>query len=317
MENRTGIFHTVDDLLQSVYNSRISLAECCKLLNMKLVASGAHPFGEWRRQPFVDDDHYRWVRDNHKYIAHRMLSFGLHVHIGVKNEDASIYIMNEMRRWAYPLLALSANSPYYEGHDTGLCSTRTHLFGSMPRTGLAPCFNNFSELITCYEKLLSAGDITRPGDLWWAIRPQPPLGTVEFRHLDLPTSVHRIGALAAIIQSAVDTYQDAFFNKIPSSVLKQEYLEQNLWRAMKDGLNAMIVEPETGEVMLIRDQLKRLIHFSLPKAQELHSEHHLQYAINMIEAGNEADFQVELFKELNGDLRALEHLIAQRTLEYN
>ena len=95
-----------------------------------------------------------------------MLAFGLHIHVGVKNKEAAIYIMNEMRRWAYPLLALSANSPYYDGGDTGLVSTRAHLFHSMPRTKFAPPFKSFSELVAYYEKFLAAGDITRPGDLW-------------------------------------------------------------------------------------------------------------------------------------------------------
>ncbi|MFQ5713284.1 MAG: YbdK family carboxylate-amine ligase [Candidatus Scalinduaceae bacterium] len=314
LENRTGVYQTVDDLVKNIAEGRTLLAGCCKELNINLVASGSHPFADWRKQPFVDNEHYRWVRDNYVYIAHRMLAFGLHIHVGVKNAEIAIYIMNEMKRWTYPLLALSANSPYYGGSDTGLDSTRAHLFHSMPRTKFAPPFKSFSELVDYYEKLVAAGDIIRPGDLWWIIRPQPPLGTVEFRIFDLPTSVRRIGALAAIIQAAVATYQDNFIAGEPASIFHSGYLEQNWWSAVRNGLDADIIEPETGEIISKRSQLERLLVLVTPKAKKLNAEQYLGFAKTMIEQGNEAKLQRILYKQLNGDLRALERELVQKTV---
>ena len=314
IENRTGVYLTVDDLIKNISEGRTLLAECCNALNVNLVASGSHPFADWKQQRFVDNEHYRWVRNNHGYIAHRMFAFGLHIHVGVKNEEIAIYIMNEMKRWTYPLLALSANSPYYDGVETGLVSTRGHLFHSMPRTGFAPSFKSFPELVVYYEKLLATGDITRPGDLWWIIRPQPPLGTVEFRIFDLPTSVRRIGVFAAILQASVATYQDYFLAGKPASCFNSGYLEQNWWSSIKYGLNTNIIEPETGEIITTRDQLKRLLEFVAPKAKELHAEHHINFAKIMIEQGSEAEIQRVIYKQLNGDLRALELKLAQKTV---
>jgi glutamate---cysteine ligase / carboxylate-amine ligase len=314
LENRTGVYLTVDDLIKNIAEGRTLLAESCNELNVNLVASGSHPFADWRKQPFVDNEHYRWVRDNCVYLARRMLAFGLHIHVGVKNEEIALYIMNEMKRWTYPLLALSANSPYYEGTDTGLDSIRTHLFHSMPRTKFAPPFKSFSELIVYYEKLMATGDITRPGDLWWIIRPQPPLGTVEFRIFDLPTSVRRIGALAAILQAAVATYQDNFLAGKPSSVFRSGYLEQNWWSAVRNGLDGNVIEPETGEIIAKRTLLERLFELVTPKAKKLHAEQHLNFAKTMIKQGNEAKLQRVLYKQLNGDLRALELALVQKTL---
>jgi carboxylate-amine ligase len=317
LETRTGVYKTVDDLIEETANGRTILAESCKKINVGLVAAGSHPFSDWRKQPFVENEHYQWVRDNCVYIAHRMLSFGLHIHVGVKNEEAAIYIMNEMRRWTYPLLALSANSPYYDGVDTGLSSTRAHLFHSMPRTKFAPPFKSFSELVVYYEKFLAAGDITRPGDLWWIIRPQPPLGTVEFRIFDIPTSVRRIGAFAALIQAAVDTYQDRFFAGIPLSEFNSGYLEENWWKAIRYGINTDMIEPETGEIISISEQLKRLIELTAPKAKELHAEHHLDFARTMIEQGNESEIQRALCNGMHGDLHALEKELARKTLNFS
>ncbi len=314
LENRTGVYLAVDDLIKSIAEGRTLLAERCNEINVNLVASGSHPFADWRKQPFVDNEHYRWVRDNCVYLARRMLAFGLHIHVGVKNEEIALYVMNEMKRWTYPLLALAANSPYYEGSETGLDSIRTHLFHSMPRTKFAPPFKSFSELIVYYEKLIATGDITRPGDLWWIIRPQPPLGTVEFRIFDLPTSVQRIGAFAAILQASVATYQDYFIAGKPASIFHSGYLEQNCWSAVRNGLDAVMIEPETGEIIAMRSQLERLLKLVAPRAKELHAEQHLNYVKTMIEHGNEAKLQRVLYKRLNGDLRALELELAQKTV---
>ncbi|MDR4504253.1 MAG: YbdK family carboxylate-amine ligase [Candidatus Scalindua sp.] len=315
IENRTGVYQTADELIENISRGRTLLAECCNARNINLVASGSHPFSNWKRQPFIETEHYRWVRDNHGYIANRMLAFGLHIHVGVYNEEIAIYVMNEMKRWTYPLLALSANSPYYDGMETGLDSTRTHLFHSMPRTKFAPHFTSFPELVAYYEKLLAAGDITRPGDLWWIIRPQPPFGTVEFRIFDLPTSVRRIGAFAAILQAAVATYQDAFLAGKPSTVFHSGYLEQNWWSAVSKGLKGNMVEPETGEVLTTPCQLNRLLNFVSPKGKALNTERHLDFAGNMIEEGNEAELQRVIYQQCGRDFRALELILAKQTVQ--
>jgi len=96
LETRTGVYETVDDLIHETINGRTILADSCKKLNVHLVAAGSHPFSDWKKQPFVDNEHYQWVRENHGYIAHRMLAFGLHIHVGVKNEEVAVYVMNDL-----------------------------------------------------------------------------------------------------------------------------------------------------------------------------------------------------------------------------
>jgi carboxylate-amine ligase len=279
-----------------------------------LVAAASHPFADWRKQPVVRDPHYQWVLREHGYLLQRLLSFGLHVHVGMRSAEAALYAMAEFRRWLYPLLALSANSPFYEGHRSGLASTRAHLFGSMPRTGLPPAFTTFAELEDFYEKLLAAGDLKKPGDLWWSIRPQPPLGTIEVRSYDLPTDVGRLAVLAAITQAAMATYQDRYFDGTRRSDLKREYLEQNRWKAMRYGLDANILEPETGEVLSVKGQLHRLLDFIAPKTEEIRSSTYLDRARDMISEGSEADRQVRTWESMDRDLRRLELDIALRTI---
>ncbi len=121
------------------------------------------------------------------------------------------------------------------------------------------------------------------------MRPQPSLGTVEFRIFDIPTSVRRIGAFVALTQAAVDTYQDMFFAGKPASSLNTGYLEENWWKAIRYGINTDMIEPKTGEIITIHEQLERLIDLTKPKAKEPHAEQRLDFARTMLEQGNETD----------------------------
>ena len=314
LEHKSAVCRTINELVENVGETRRELAEACGKVGTALAAAGSHAFSDWRNQTVIPSDHYQWVARECVYPALRMLAFGLHVHVGMRSAESAMYTMYEMRRWIYPLLSLSANSPYFEGHATGLASTRTHLFGCMPRTQAPPEFEDMDELDEFYEKLIACGDVTAPGDLWWAIRPQPPFGTVELRVFDLPTDVRRLGALAAITQAAMAMYQDKFYAGVARTELDSAYILQNRWKAMRHGLEGKIVDPSTGEIVTIREQLERLLEKIGPKAKELGSTSHVEFAGKMLEEGNEAEWQIRTFERLGGDLRALELEIAKQTV---
>ncbi|MHC4565918.1 MAG: carboxylate-amine ligase [Planctomycetota bacterium] len=314
LEHNSAVCRTIDELVESVADARRQLSEACVKVGVELAAAGSHAFSDWRAQTVVQSEHYQWVACECVYSAQRMVAFGLHVHVGMQSAESAMYTMYEMLRWIYPLLALSANSPYFEGHATGLASTRTHLFGSMPRTHVPPEFEDFDELEAFYEKLIACGDVTAPGDLWWSIRPQPPLGTVELRVLDLPTDVRRLGALAAITQAAMAMYQDKFNAGAARTELNPAYIEQNRWKAMRHGLDGKILDPSTGDVIPTREQIERLLDSIGPKAEELGSISHIDFAREMLAEGTEAEWQIRTCERLGGNLGALELEIAKQTL---
>ena len=313
LETSSEVARGVDELLTLVVRSRRCLARSARRQGVLLAAAGTHPFARPHRQKVVPSDHYRWVHKEHGIISRRMLALGLHVHVGLRNAEAGIYIMHEMKRWAYPLLALSANSPFFEGRPSGLASTRALLFHCLPRTLLPPAFKRFADLERFYERLLEAGEITRPGDLWWMIRIQPPLGTVEYRIFDLPTDVRRVAALTAICQAASAYYQDRFEHGCPMTEFFDGCLEQNRWQATRYGLEGRMIDPVTQEVLPVREQLARLLEIVAPKAAELGSIHWLGFARRMMKAGSESQWQLRQYERLGRDLRKLELLIAQRT----
>jgi len=314
IENRTGVFESVEDLAASVLDGRRKLAGAAAGIGLRLAAGASHPFGQWRDLTLADDEHYREVVAGYGYIAKRLLSFGLHIHVGVRSAEESVYVMTRMRPWIYALMALSTNSPFFEGISTGLESIRMHLFGSMPRTALPPQFETWAQLEAHHDTLLASGDITRPGELWWNIRPQPPLGTVELRVLDLPTDVNRVGALVAVYQAAVETFRSDFEAGAPAEDIREEYLDQHRWRAMRDGLGAMLVDPFSGQVVAIRQYLSNLLDIIEPAGVKLGSQRYLQLARSMLETPTEAQWQIARADQLGGDLAALELEIADRSV---
>jgi carboxylate-amine ligase len=314
LEMRSPVCRTVTELEEAVRRDRHAVRRACERAGCRMAAAGGHPFARWTEQQVVQSEHYRWVEKETGFLARRLLAFGLHVHVGVRSAEAAIYVMNEVLRWLYPLLALSANSPFLEGRLTGLASTRAHLFESMPRTGLPPRFASFGELVAFHDKLKASGDIMAPGDLWWSVRPQPPLGTVEVRITDLPTDVRRLGALAAIVQALIATYQDRHQGGVPPTEIRRDYLEQNHWQAMRRGLDGRIIEPVTGDVLPMREQIRRMLEFAGPKSRQLQSESQLAFAREMLAAGTESEWQVRRWEALGHDLVRLELEIADRTV---
>jgi carboxylate-amine ligase len=314
LEGQSRICDGMEELRESVRQVRTELSEACSRAGVMLAAGGCHPFGDWHRQPYVDDQHYGWVARETGYLTDRMLAFGLHVHVGMRSGDAALYALHEFKRWVFPLLGLSANSPYFEGKDTGLDSTRMHLFSSLPRTDLGPSAEKLSELEILFTQLHRAGDVVVPGDLWWLLRVQPPLGTVEVRVYDLPTDPERVVVLSAITQAAMATFQDRFFDGESRSHLVQEYLNENRWKAMRYGLDTKLIEPETGEVLETREQIRRLLELIAPKADELGSLPWIERVEELLETGNEARWQRDFVGGRDPDLKGLELEIARRSL---
>jgi carboxylate-amine ligase len=313
-ETQSPACRNIDELAAAVRKGRQAVADACARVRVRLVAAGAHPFSDWRRYAYVDTDHYQWVKHETGYLSDRLLAYGLHIHVGMQSDETAAYVLHECRGWVYPLLAMSANSPFFEGQDTGLASLRQHLFCAMPRTGLPPAVTSMAELEQVYLRLIEAGDVLCPGDLWWTMRPQPPLGTVELRICDLPTDQYRLCVLTAVAQAALAQMQDRCLAGEPLTRFHEAYLEENHWKAMRYGLDSKMIHPVSGQVLPMREHIHQLLTEIEPKARELGSSEYIAAAHALVDVGNEADLQRQLYAELDEDLCAVELALADRTL---
>jgi carboxylate-amine ligase len=269
LEGDIPVASGVDEAVESVRQLRCSVIALAEAQGVAIGIGGAHPFADWRDQGFVDTPGYQWVGHQLRYLALRNMSFGLHVHVGVEDIEARVYIANQLRRWCAPLLALSANAPFFEGVDTGFQTIRMHVFGSFPRTGFAPRFRDWAHHVDVIEGLVASGAITAPRQVWWNVRPHMTYGTVELRMLDMQIDLERVRTFVALSQALTAGLLADFEAGRPEWKLEPAYLEDGWFKAQRFDWDAEIAHPVSGEVVTLRQEMEALRDAAEPSAVEL------------------------------------------------
>jgi carboxylate-amine ligase len=314
LEANTAVADSVADAMAKTVQLRRDLFALADRLDLALGLGGTHPFASWRDQRFVDTPDYQWVGDQLRYIALRNLTFGLHVHVGVEDAEARVSVSNRLRRWMAPLLALSCNSPFFEGAPTGFLSIRTHVFGSFPRTGFPPRFRGYDDYRATIAALIAAGSITKARQVWWNVRPRESFRTVEVRVMDVQLSLRRVRAFTAASQALVATHLREVREGRPEEDLRQAFLSDGVFKAMRFGLEAKVVDPASGWTLTMREAVEEMLERALPAARELGTEADLRILEEILAQGTEAEAQLALLVEL-GDLERVQLRLIERARE--
>jgi len=298
-----------DDLRETLAELRSAAAR----RDLTLMSSGTHPFGLAREQLVSPDPRYRELIESMQWPARRLLICGLHVHVGVRDGARAIEIINELRRYLPLFLALSSSSPYFEGDDSGLASTRSKVFESLPTAGLPPQLADWSDFEEFMSTLLDSRCINSIREVWWDLRPHPDFGTIEFRMCDAAPSVRESVALAALAQTLVawcDELADAGALPVPA---REWTVRENRWLAARFGIDAeLIVEhPETGnpERLPIRELVRDLITQLTPTAARLGTTEQLQDVATILEVGTGASRQRAVVEAGGTLLDVVHHLV--------
>jgi len=248
IEIRSGKGATFDAATASQREARARLLRLAADHDALLAATGTHPWSPWQEQRIIDTDHYRLVEEGLQYVARRNNTFSLHVHVGVRGPDRAIAVCDRLRPILPELLAISANSPFLDGRDSGLHTARTQIFTkSFPRCGIPDVIGSFDAYAAYVDLLARTGSIVEHTQLWWSVRPHHGFGTVEFRICDAQTSAEDSTALAGLItaciaQAAIDHDEGVEFDHPP-----RRLIEENLWRAVRYGLAGKMIDLERGE----------------------------------------------------------------------
>ncbi len=314
LEGNTAVSATVDEALANVLALRRELFGLAERLDLALGLSGTHPFARWSDQEFVDTPDYQWVGDQLRYLARRNLSFGLHVHVGVADPEARVSVNNRLRRWLAPLLALSCSSPFFEGIDTGFLSIRTHVFGAFPRTGYPPRFRSHADWRATVDALIAAGSIAKARQIWWNVRPRESYRTVEVRVTDVQVSLRRLRGLTAAVQALVAADLRDIRDGRGEEHLRDAYLADALFKAMRFGLEGAIADPASGVALPMRDAVGLMLERALPSARELGTEADVRILEEVLARGTEAEEQLALRREL-GDLGRVQLRLLERARE--
>lgn len=276
------------------------LRAAASALGLRLCVSGTHPFQRWRENKIFPSERYRYLLAKFQWLARRLSVYGLHVHIGVESGEKAVAISNAAIRYLPHLLALSASSPYWEGIDTGMQSSRVGVMDSFPISGLPYYFPDWQEFERYCDTLLHTEAITSLKDLYWFIRPSPSFGTLEFRMCDGVPTLSETMALVALIQSLVVWIDEGLVDGSRSKTISMRLYwiaPENLWMAARDGLNGMIIINEDGKRRKISEDIFNLIEHLAPVAKRLNSYEELLYLKEMIQNGSSAKRQRAVFRQ--------------------
>jgi carboxylate-amine ligase len=239
-------------------------------LGLGLGCTGTHPWSDYREQKIIDTDHYRRVEQGLKYVAWRNNTFSLHVHVGIRGADRAVLVCDRLRGVLPLLLAISASSPFLDGRDSGLASARSQIFTkSFPRCGIPDPFGTWESFARYVQLLERTQSIVEYTQVWWSIRPHPAFGTVEVRICDCQVTARESEGLAALIVACVAQAAREVDEGLPAPEVPRMLIEENMWRAVRFGLDGELIDLERETVFPAAAAVERLLSWCEPARAEL------------------------------------------------
>ncbi len=312
VEVGTGICKHIKDASTELKGLRREIVQLTRQNGLHLAAAGTHPFADWRNQAIYPDERYYTIVQDLKMVARANLIFGLHVHIGVEDRETGIQIMNAARYFLPHILALSTNSPFWLGMDTGLKSYRCKVFDKFPRTNIPDYFPSWGEYERFVGLLVKTNCIDNAKKIWWDIRPHPNFPTLEFRICDVPMRADETIAIAALIQATVAKLYKLHAANQGFRLYRRALIMENKWRALRYGLDGKIIDFGKQEEVPVRDLIYEYLKFVDDVVDELDSREEINYIHRILEHGTGADRQLRVFQE-TGDLKKVVDHIVQET----
>jgi carboxylate-amine ligase len=238
--------------------------------HVALGAAGTHPWSDYREQHIIETEHYRRVEEGLKWVAWRNNAFSLHVHVGVRGADRAVLVCDRLRPVLPLLLAVSASSPFLDGRDSGLHSARTQIFTrNFPRCGVPDAFGSWGAFAQYIDFLVRTHSIVEYTQVWWSVRPHFAFGTVEVRICDAQPTAGESEGLAALIVACVAQAARDVDAEVPFIDLPARMIEENVWRAVRYGLDGELLDLERGEPYPARETVERLLKWTAPARAEL------------------------------------------------
>ena len=311
IEIGSQVCKNIDELKTDLIRLRSLVSEYAYKQNLSIIAAGTHPFSHWKDQVVTDKDRYHGFMDSTKYVGKRMLIFGMHVHIGIKDLDLRIDIMNQMRYFMPHILALSTSSPFWQGNDTGFKSFRSIIFEDLPRTGIPEIFESYQDYKNYTKTLIKCNSISDPTKIWWDIRPHPIYPTLEFRICDCCTRLVDAIAIAALIQALVAKLIVLRKSNQTWRHYRGSLIHENKWRATQKGVNARLLDLGRNKEVQYKKLMYEMLDFVSDVVDDLGSAKHLKAIEEIIENGSSADRQLEIFKQTNDLKMVVDHLIQE------
>ncbi len=313
-EFNTDICTTVKDIERDLTEKLEWGQQTAEQLGLGFVWGGSHSFSPWYDQIYSAGKRYAWLAQAMQHITRRLVVFGLHVHVGVDTGDKAIQLCDRLLRHLPTLLALSANSPMWNGRDTGLASYRSKIMEALPTAGLPYHMRNWSEYVWLVDHLVATNFIRSIREIWWDARPHAGFGTVEVRIMDMPLNLRHLLGLVALTQSIVAAISEQIDRGAYLYDCHPMIAKQNKWHASRYGLDATFVDPDTMQAVPAIDIARTLVDRCMPFAERLGCAEELLAVNDILEHGTGTQRQREVYQR-TGDMReVVRYLLSQSKL---
>lgn len=313
VEVATNVCEDISDARREVVKLRKAIFEQAAKEGLLIASAGTHPFARWADARITDAPRYKEIVDELQDAARGNLIFGLHVHVGIPSREVGLQIMNTVRYFLPHIFALSTNSPFWEGRDTGYRSYRTKVFDKFPRTGIPDYFGSASEYDDYINLLVKTGCIDNGKKIWWDIRLHPHFNTVEFRVCDVPMRVDETIALAAVMQALVAKLYKLMQSNLNFRLYRRALISENKWRASRFGIHGKLIDFGKQEEVDTKVLIGELLEFIDDVVDDLGSRHEIQYIHEILRMGTGADRQLAEYHRTGGDLQAVVDFIVRET----
>ena len=311
LEINTDVCDTVDQAEADLRAKLAMVEKVADQLGLRLWWGATHPFSKWQEQQVTPDDRYHQLVELLQELARRLITFGLHVHVGVDSGDKAVMICDRILRHLPTFLAMSVSSPFWESRKTGLQSHRSKVMEGLPTAGLPTLMRNWSEYVWLVNHMVDTGFINTIREIWWDVRPHHKFGTVEVRICDMPGNLEDTLALSGLIQCVVKYLSDEIDNGTYQHDCHPMMVQQNKWRAARFGTAAQLVDSYTHEALPVAEAVEKLALHLRPVAEELDCVDRLDHCRQIASSPSWADRQLSILAETDSP----EEIVRQMTEE--
>jgi glutamate---cysteine ligase / carboxylate-amine ligase len=297
LEVSTRVCHSVSEARADLARLRAIIVEVAAGYGLAPIAASTHPFARATRQMPTEKEQFFALAREMQAAARRLMVCGMHVHVGIDDDDLRVDLMNQLSYFVPHLVALSCSSPFWEGERTGLMSFRLNLFSSLPRTGLPERFSSYSELRRHLDMLTRTGVIENSTKMWWDIRPNPRHPTVEMRVMDCCTSIDDSVCLAALVLCLSRMLYRLRSGNQSWRWYKNVLIAENRWRAMRYSFDEQLLDFARGELVPFSQVADELLELVREDAEQLGCVREVQYIHTILQRGTSAHRQIRTYEE--------------------